>query len=287
MKEGKILSTVGGVYDVYDGKDIISCSPKGTFRKSKITPYVGDNVIFDENKKIIEEIKPRLNEIIRPKMANIDLAFVLVSLKQPSFSKELLNLFLTFLNKYNIKSQIIFTKTDLVDDLPTELMNYYNFLGYKCFFFSTKNHTDTNILLDEIKGKTIAFVGQTGVGKSSLINYLLPGANQRIGSYSDALGRGKHQTTKNQIIPFNGTFICDTPGFSSIEIKCYKEELKDYYPAFTFINEECGFKDCLHLSESNCRIKDAVKNGIIMKEDYELYVRLLDHLPYRKDRFSK
>ena len=119
MTKGRILSVTAGVYTLYDGKEYFACSQKGAFRKNKIKPLVGDICIFDENKRTIEEIMPRKNELLRPKMSNLDLAVVTVSLKKPDFSRELLDMFLSFLNLYNVKSIIVFTKTDLVDDLPT------------------------------------------------------------------------------------------------------------------------------------------------------------------------
>ena len=138
MKEGRILSTVGGIYSLYDGKDIFRCSPKGVFRKQKIKPLVGDKVIFDEEKLTIEQILPRKNEILRPRIANLDLAVVTVSLKKPDFSRELLNMFLSFLNLYKVNSIIVFTKTDLVDELPYDIKDYYTSIGYPSFFFSSK-----------------------------------------------------------------------------------------------------------------------------------------------------
>lgn len=284
MLRGKIVSFNKNRCEVYYEKKTVFCILKGTFRKDKIKPCVGDDVIFDEDKKIIEEILERKNIFLRPTIANLDHAFVVASLKEPFFSRELLNLFLSFLAPYKVDTSIIFSKTDLIDSLPLDLASDYLNMGYKSYFFSKYEKIDQD-LLDEFKG-TIAFLGQTGSGKSTLINSFLPKANLATSYISKALGRGKHTTTSSTLIPFENGFICDTPGFSSVELNYYKEDLASFYPGFS-LYKPCYFHDCLHLKEKDCAIIEAVNEGKIKRIDYEIYQKLLSNLKYRKDRYNR
>ncbi len=283
MIKGKIISYLGDLGEIYYEKKSIFCTPKGLFKKIGIKPAVGDDVTFDEEKKVILEILPRKNYLLRPTLANLDKAFVVSSLKEPDFSRELLNIFLSFLAPYDLEISLIFTKVDLVSDLPFELIDDYKKLGYPCYLFS--KYEDNQELLSKLNG-TIAFLGQTGVGKSTIINQLIPSAKLETSSISKALGRGKHTTTKNILIPFENGFLCDTPGFSSVELSYFKEDLARFYPGFKNYVQDCYFHDCLHGKEKNCAIIKAMNEGKINPIDYEIYLKLLNGLPYRKDRFK-
>lgn len=286
--KGKILSVIAGVYSVLlETSEIINIKAKGKFRHINIKPCVGDNVIIDNN--TICEILPRKNILIRPNISNLDLAIVVASIKEPNYSSYLIDKFLSYLNMNNVEAVIVLTKIDLIDDrnLINKIINDYRSIGLKVIPFSKKTKEGKDEILDLINNKTIAFMGQTGVGKSSLINVICPSFIRKEGEYSKALNRGKHQTKEVIIFPIDNTFIADTPGFSSLELTCYKEELKDYFPFFAIKEENCFYQDCLHINEPKCCIQKLVGSGIISLEHYENYKQICNELIFRKDRFKK
>lgn len=283
---GKILSVVAGVYSVFlEDKTIINLTPRGKFRHLKIKPCVGDNVNIEN--EMINEILPRKNILYRPNISNIDLGAVVVSCLEPKFSTYLLDKFLTLLNQNNIQPMIILSKADLVDNSFIEtIINDYQRLGIDVLPFSKFDSISVEKIKEKIKGKTIAFMGQTGVGKSSLINALNPDFIRKVGEYSKALHRGKHQTKEVIVFPFLEGYIADTPGFSSLELTCYKEELKDYFPFFSLNEENCFYLDCLHINEPNCQIRNLVEKNVISQEHYQNYRQIYDELISRKDRYK-
>ncbi len=286
MEEGRIVVKCLGQYQVYFEEKNYICSLKGNLKKSKIKPLVGDKVLFSKENLQIETILPRQNELIRPSMANLDYGIIVTSLKDPDFSQELLNKFITFLKFYNVEPMIIFTKSDLCqNEIPYEMIEHYKSKGFLVYINNKHDEIPLNFLTS-IEDKVVAFLGQTGVGKSTLINKIVPSLNQKIGEYSTVLKRGKHQTTNTILVPFNSSFIADTPGFSSVELSCFKEDFAKYYLNYDNYNADCFFKDCLHLNEKGCVIKEKIKTPYD-KLDYEIYLKLQEKLSYRKDRYQK
>ena len=221
--KGQIIKISSDLYFVSYESEIYPCKCRGIFRKEHITPVVGDYVLFSKEKKLIEKIEPRKNVFQRPKVSNIDQAFLITSLKEPDFSLNLLDKFIVLMEINKVKPIICITKKDLVDDKELEkydsILKYYEKIGYKVIY---------NTELDEIKvllkNKTSVFTGQTGAGKSTLLNKLNPDWNLDTGEISHALGRGKHTTRVVELFEFMGGKVMDTPGFSSLEFNNYNNE---------------------------------------------------------------
>ena len=286
---GKILSTCGGIYIVHHNDINYRLFPKGIFRHRNQKLLVGDEVDFNDEEMVIESIYERKNELIRPKVANVDTLLITMSVCEPELSVELLYKFLTYANMNSIPAAVVFTKIDMLKDLShlDTLKNDLIKLGYKVYYLSSDENSEINLLIDDIKNKTVVFMGQTGVGKSSAINHIDPNFERKIGEYSDALGRGKHQTKEVILLPYENGYIGDTPGFSSLDLNIFKEDLAQYFPGYGELYTKCFFSNCLHQNEKQCKIKEEISNGNLSKEGYEAYIKILDTLPYRNERYSK
>ena len=285
---GKVVSLVGGVYDVYTlDKQLVKVKPLRILKHKKIKILVGDEVEVSLIDKTLSEVYERKNSLIRPRISNIDLGIVVMSLVKPNYSSYLLDKFLTLLNLSKIKPLIVLTKIDLIEDrsIIEKIKKQYDLLGVKVIGFSKRTQEGLEDIKNEIKGKTIAFMGQTGVGKSSLINIIDPDFERKEGEYSTSLGRGKHQTKEVILLPYQEGFIGDTPGFSSLELDIFKEDLASYFPLISSYYLECKYSNCLHKNEPGCKIKELVNKGLLDPENYQNYLDMSDELILRKDRF--
>ena len=287
--EGKILSTVGGIYKVYSNGNTYNLFSRGSIKHKSFSLCAGDNIIFDEKEGVIVKAIDRKNFLIRPRSANVDLMVITMSVVEPELSPELVYKFLTYANLNNIKAAVLFTKLDRLDDTTKVdvLRNDLEKLGYKTFLLSRDKTENIEELQAFFAGKTTIFMGQTGVGKSSAINLIDPSFNRKIGEYSEALGRGKHQTKEVILLPFRDGFIGDTPGFSSLELDLYKEDLAQYFPGYEKHYVECYFSNCLHQNEKECKIKEEIEKGNLSKEGYDVYIKLLNQLEFRSQRYKK
>ena len=287
--EGKILSTVGGIYKVYSSGQIFSLVSRGIIKHKSFSLCAGDNISFDEKQNIIEKAYPRKNALIRPRSANVDLMMITMSVVEPELSPELVYKFLTYANLNGIPAAVLFTKMDRLSDTTQvdKLKNDLEKLGYSVFLISKENPENIGDLQDFLADKTTIIMGQTGVGKSSAINMIDPQFNRKIGEYSDALGRGKHQTKEVILLPFRNGFIGDTPGFSSLELDLFKEDLAQYFPGYEKYYLECYFSNCLHQNEKQCKIKEEIEKGNLSKEGYDIYIKLLNQLEFRSQRYKK
>ena len=272
--KGQIVKIVRDLHYVNCDGNVYDCKCRGKIRNLKQIPLVGDFCIFDKEKRVIESILERKNEFSRPPVSNIDQAIIVTSLVEPSFSALLLDKFLIIMEANNIRPIICITKEDIASEEEkkkiTTYLEYYRSIGYKVI--SNKNIDD---IKKELKGKTTVFTGQTGAGKSTLINKIKPELNLETDSISKALGRGKHTTRVVSMFEVNNGEVLDTPGFSALDLNNIdKDDIKKLFIEFN--DYVCPFRDCAHINEEECGIKKAVQDSKILKSRYENYVKLME-----------
>ena len=278
--QGEVVKVISNQFYVKVNNNVLICTQRGVLKKNKTLPLVGDKVLIDIKKQVIEKILPRKNEIVRPPVANIDQAIVVTSLKHPDFSTNLLDKLLVQLEINKIKPIICLTKKDLLSSIELtnylEIINYYQKIGYLVV-----DNTDIKKLLKELENKITVFLGQTGAGKSTLLNKLFPDLNLKTGEVSLALGRGKHTTRVVEIIEIGSIKVLDTPGFSALSFLKY--DLESVKEAFIeFKNYPCLYKDCNHDKEPECNLKKAVLAGNVLESRYENYLNFKKEFSERK-----
>lgn len=298
MPEGKIIKALSGFYYVLDESEdsdkVIQCRGRGIFRKNKITPLVGDYVVYQaENDKegYLLEIKERTNELIRPPICNVDQAVLVFSAVQPSFSTALLDRFLVLVEANDIQPIICITKMDLIEDQDTQdaIQAYaedYRNIGYDVYLTSSKDQDSLADIIPHFQDKTTVFAGQSGVGKSSLLNAISPELGLKTNEISEHLGRGKHTTRHVELVHTSGGLVADTPGFSSLEFTDIEEEELGYtFPDIREKSSSCKFRGCLHLKEPKCAVKQAVEDGELKQYRYDHYVEFMTEIKDRKPRY--
>ena len=278
--QGEVVKVISNQFYVKVNNNVLICTQRGVLKKNKTLPLVGDKVLIDIKKQVIEKILPRKNEIVRPPVANIDQAIVVTSLKHPDFSTNLLDKLLVQLEINKIKPIICLTKKDLLSSIELtnylEIINYYQKIGYLVV-----DNTEIKKLLKELENKITVFLGQTGAGKSTLLNKLFPDLNLKTGEVSLALGRGKHTTRVVEIIEIGSIKVLDTPGFSALSFLKY--DLESVKEAFIeFKNYPCLYKDCNHDKEPECNLKKAVLAGQVLESRYENYLNFKKEFSERK-----
>ena len=274
--EGKIVKILSNDYTVLSNGNYYVCKSRGKFRYENITPLVGDNVIFNENDNYILDVKERRNSLIRPYVSNVDQVFVITSTKHPDIDLNLLDKLLVMIEFNNIEPIICLTKIDLLDDNELKeiekIKNYYSSIGYTVLY-----NTELDRIKEMFKGKVTVFAGQSGVGKSTLLNKLNPELNIDTNEISEALGRGKHTTRHVELISMFEGLIADTPGFSSLDLVDMKNtDIRDNFIEFNKYREYCKYDDCMHNKESaaECMIKREVGNNILPTR-YENYLKFI------------
>lgn len=279
--QGRVIKLISNKWTVLtDNELLLECSCIGKFKYLKESPLVGDLVIVDEKNKVINKILPRKNVLIRPPVANIDQALILTSTIEPSFSSNLLDKMLVIIEYNNIKPIICFTKYDLLEDKTyiDSVIEYYKKIGYDVFI---------NDEIDNIKNilnkKVSVLTGQTGVGKSSLLNHLKENLNLKTGEISKALGRGRHTTRHVELLKIEDGLVADTPGFSSLDfIGMNKNDIKDNFIEFYENQDKCKYQDCMHIKEDGCYIKEMLKEKTILDSRYDNYKKFIEQINQNK-----
>lgn len=285
---GRIIGLNCGYYSVLSDGMIFKVKARGAFRNKSIKPVVGDKVELDDTYFVIISVYPRETYLKRPVIANLSQMLIVQSLVEPQFSYLLTFKYLTYANLHGIKAKIILTKSDKYEDKDKieEIKSVFNKLNIEVFVISNKTKEGLEDIKQLFKNEVTCLIGQTGVGKSSLINSIDPEFNRNVGEYSEALGRGKHETKEVILLPYEGGFIADTPGFSSLDLELFKEEIAQYFPGFSDKFTECYFSNCLHISEKKCMVKSAIEKGEIPSIAYECYLKLSNDAIYKNRRFE-
>jgi len=281
---GIIIKALSGFYYVSYQDKIYECKARGSFRKSGVSPLVGDRVEFnitENDKGIIEKILERKNSLIRPPVANIDKLFIVSSYTLPAPNTLIIDKMTVIARHNSIEPVIVFNKCDMGDF--TDINKVYMDAGFKTYVVSADTGKGMQELKDELKDSVSAFTGNSGVGKSSILNNLFGEDFIATGEISEKLGRGRHTTRHTQlyVLPFGG-FVADTPGFSSLEIDSFdyslKEKLADYFDDFEPFYNNCKFTGCTHTKEKGCAVIEAVRNKKIAESRHESYIQLFDDL---------
>lgn len=273
MLTGMIIKNISDTYTVKAGNKLYDCKARGKFRNTGLTPLVGDIVEFDPENLYILKINSRKNELTRPSISNVDIALIITSVKKPDLSLYLLDKEITSILLEHIEPVICFTKLDMLNKEEKKelqkIMKYYKKLGYQVF-----TNQKLKPLIKYLKNKTVVLTGQTGAGKSSLLNKIDDKLNLKTGEISDALGRGRHTTRHTEFFLVKNMLIADTPGFSALDLDKYeKVEIRDSFVEFS--KYSCEFKNCMHVKENNCEIKRQVKKGSILPSRYENYCNFI------------
>jgi len=263
---GKVVRSISGFYDIKSKDKIFRVRGSGNLRENDTSLVVGDEVEFDID-GFLTKVYPRKNFLVRPKVANIDQAVIVISVKEPRLSKLLLNKFLANIEFANIHPVILFTKIDK-GIAPIE---EYRLMGYRVFEIDN-NKALPKELKKIFKDKLTVFTGQTGVGKSTTINNIAK-LNREVQEISKALGRGKHTTRVVEVVDWAYGELIDTPGFSKLKLQLNQKELSKSWHIFKNLSRNCEFNDCLHINEKHCAIKNKI-GKLISNDFYEIYLRL-------------
>ena len=280
---GILMKSIGGFYYVRCDSKEYECKARGSFRKSGNSPVVGDKVVIsvpEEGFASIEEIKPRINKLKRPALANIYTLVIVCSTVDPEPNFTVIDKMTAAAVNNNMIPAIVVSKNDLKSG--ERIAEIYRNSEFPVFLCSPDDTEDVNKLKAFLKGKVSAFTGNSGVGKSTLINRIFPELELQTGQISRKLGRGKHTTRVVELFEIDGCFVADTPGFSTVDLQRYemidKTQLQYCFPEFEKYLGECQFTSCSHTCEKGCRILQAVADGEIEPSRHKSYVAMYNEV---------
>lgn len=286
MATGMIVKALAGFYYVLgDNQQEYQCRARGVFKKKGISPLVGDRVEYSpvgSTEGVIEDVLPRRVELVRPPIANVDQALLVFSVRKPELNRRLLDRLLVHIERAHLRAFIILTKMDLLENteqIASDIAPYLK-MGYPVMQVAAKQQAGVDEVRNLLHGRVSVLAGQSGVGKSSLLNALYPDLNLKMGEVSQKLGRGKHTTRHVELISVElDSFIADTPGFSQLEFGSMEpEELDQYFREINEFSKHCYYRGCLHTAEHDCAVIDAVQHGQIDQLRYEHYLGFLNEL---------
>lgn len=291
MKTGRIIKSLSGVYRVDVNGEMYDTKPRGLFRKNKFSPIVGDVVDFEvENitEGYIHRVHERKNELKRPPVSNVDHLVLVMSAVEPEFSTQLLDRFLVIAHSYHMRPRILVTKRDItspsIENKILQTLKVYENMGYHTQFISVEDHIN-EVFMQWGEG-LVVLSGQSGVGKSTLLNRYFPELNIETQHISRALNRGRHTTRHVELFERKNGFIADTPGFSALDFNhIQKDEVKHYFMEINEYGEHCKFRDCNHINEPKCNVKHEIEKGNIAPFRYEHYLQLFNEIANRKERY--
>lgn len=305
---GTIVKALSGYYYVYpDGRaddsvsDPIQCRARGIFKKKGLSPLVGDKVVYsvaETGEGTVDELLPRSSELVRPPVANIELAVLVFSVTEPALNLQLLDKFLAHIEHAGIEAMLCLSKSDLAEEAEPEetaaaraaladVERIYAPIGYDIVVTSSRKGAGTDALLERLRGRLSVFAGQSGVGKSSLLNAIVPGLTLETNAISSRLGRGKHTTRHCELIAIgDGGYVADTPGFSQLDFQELGiEELGYCFRELRALLPDCKFRGCTHVHEPGCAVIAALEAGEVAQSRYDNYVQFLGEMKEKKRRY--
>ncbi|WP_412520318.1 ribosome small subunit-dependent GTPase A [Staphylococcus simulans] len=291
MRTGRIIKSISGVYRVDSDGELFDTKPRGLFRKKKFSPIVGDIVDFEiENvtEGYIHHVHERQNELKRPPVSNIDHLIIVMSAVEPNFSTQLVDRFLVIAHSYELRPRIVVTKKDMASEAQIAQIEkdlaVYQAIGYQTQFVGKDD--DVEAIFDAWGDGLAVLSGQSGVGKSTLLNAYRPDLQLETNQISKSLNRGKHTTRHVELFERNRGFVADTPGFSALDFDhIQKDEVKDYFLEIQEYGQNCKFRNCNHMKEPKCNVKAQVEAGNIAQFRYAHYVQLFEEIAARKERY--